>query len=276
MLIHPQFDPVAFHLGPLSVHWYGLSYLLAFLCFAYAARKRLHHPDMRALNASSKGGLFQVADVDDLLFYGVWGVILGGRLGYVLFYQPWYYGQHPLEIFAIWQGGMSFHGGMVGVIAALVLWARKKQCSFWVIADWVAPVIPLGLLCGRWGNFVNGELWGRVASPDWPLAMIFPQVDMQPRHPSQLYQLSLEGVLLFIVLWLMAKQVKRPWGSLSAAFLMGYGFLRFMVEYYREPDAPLGLLWGGLSMGQWLSVPMMILGLVLWRRAYSSALRVSR
>ncbi len=261
MLIHPQFDPIALQVGPLAVHWYGLTYLLAFALFWALARRRLAHPPYASLSGPNA---WRPADIEDLLFFGVLGVILGGRLGYVLFYKPAYYAAHPLEALALWQGGMSFHGGMLGVIAALAWFAWSRKRPFWQVTDLVAPCVPLGLASGRLGNFINGELWGRAADPALPWAMVFPQSGSAlPRHPSQIYQFLLEGVLLFVVLWLMARK-PRPAGQLSAAFLVGYGLLRFTAEYFREPDAHLGLLSAGLSMGQWLCVPMVLAGLVLW------------
>ena len=177
-------------------------------------------------------------DVDDMLFYGVFGVILGGRLGYVLFYKPLYYAAHPLEIFAVWQGGMSFHGGFLGVLAALWVYARVRRKRWLEVTDFVAPLCPLGLGAGRIGNFINGELVGRVSDVPW--AMVFPQVDSLPRHPSQLYNSALEGLLLFVILWTYASR-PRPLGAVSGLFLLGYGTLRFIEEYAREPDAFLGL-----------------------------------
>ena len=261
MLMHPQFNPIALQLGPLAVHWYGLTYLLAFGLFWYLARRRLSHPPYASLQGDAA---WRAADIEDLLFMGVVGVIIGGRLGYVLFYKPGYYAAHPLEALALWQGGMSFHGGMLGVIAALGWFAWTRRRPFWQVTDLVAPCVPLGLASGRLGNFINGELWGRAADPSLPWAMVFPQSGTAlPRHPSQIYQFLLEGVLLFAVLWLMARK-PRPAGQLSAAFLVGYGVLRFTAEYFREPDAHLGLLSAGLSMGQWLCVPMVLAGIALW------------
>ena len=260
MLQHPQIDPVALHLGPLSVHWYGLTYLTAFALFYVLARLRLKHQPFASVTQPAP---WTMRDVEDLLFWGVLGVILGGRLGYVLFYKPAWYASHPLEIFAIWQGGMSFHGGMLGVILAMMLWAWKKQRPWLQVTDLVAPCVPTGLAAGRMGNFINGELWGRVASPDLPWGMVFRGAGDLPRHPSQIYQALLEGVLLFVLLWLYARQPRKT-GQVSGAFLVGYGVMRFAVEFFREPDAHLGLLGLGLSMGQWLCVPMIAIGLGMW------------
>jgi phosphatidylglycerol:prolipoprotein diacylglycerol transferase len=254
ILVHPAFDPVAFALGPLAVRWYGLMYLIAFVLVIVLGRIRLKSPLTKHLGLGPK-------DLDDILLFGVIGVVLGGRLGYVLFYKPGYYLANPLEILAIWEGGMAFHGGMLGVIAALAIFAWKRNMKFLAVADFIAPLVPLGLAAGRLGNFINGELWGRVADPDkiaW--AMIFPQAaDGLARHPSQLYQMLLEGVTLFVLLWWFSSK-KRPLGAVSGMFLLGYGALRFIAEFGREPDAFLGLLSFGLSMGQWLCIPMMILG----------------
>ena len=251
MLVHPQFDPVAFQLGPLAVRWYGLMYFAGFALFVvlgkYRARQNLltgWHP----------------RDVDDMLFYGVFGVILGGRLGYILFYKPGYYAAHPMEVLALWQGGMSFHGGFLGVLIALWVFARHRRKRWLEVTDFVAPLIPLGLGAGRLGNFINGELWGRPTSGPW--AMIFPQVDNVPRHPSQLYEFGLEGLLLFAVLWVYAQR-RRPLGATSGLFLIGYGSFRFIAEFAREPDSFLGVLALGLTMGQWLSMPMIAIGVVM-------------
>jgi phosphatidylglycerol:prolipoprotein diacylglycerol transferase len=200
--------------------------------------------------------------VDDLLFYGVLGVVLGGRLGQVLFYEPGYYFANPLEILAIWKGGMSFHGGFLGVLLAMGLWGRKHNRTFFEVTDFIAPLVPLGLFAGRIGNFINGELWGRVASADLPWAMVFPQVDDLPRHPSQLYQAAGEGMLLFAVLWWFSSR-PRPRGAVSGAFLIGYGVLRFLAEYFREPDAGIFGHSYVVSMGQWLSLPMVLVGCYL-------------
>ena len=203
-----------------------------------------------------------VQQLDDLLFYGVLGVILGGRLGQVLFYEPGYYLAHPFEILAVWKGGMSFHGGLLGVLIAMGLYARMTRRTWLDITDFIAPLVPLGLASGRIGNFINGELWGRVADPALPWAMVFPQVDHLPRHPSQLYQAGLEGVLLFIILWFFSRGA-RARGAVSGMFLIGYGCLRFIAEFFRTPDDGIFGLSEVISMGQWLSLPMILIGVAL-------------
>jgi phosphatidylglycerol:prolipoprotein diacylglycerol transferase len=259
MLVHPQFSPIALQIGPVAIHWYGLTYLVAFGLFLWLATLRTRQPHWAEHGWTRR-------DVEDLLFYGVLGVVIGGRLGYVLFYKPGYYAANPLEIFAVWKGGMSFHGGLLGVIAAMALFARLRGRTFLQVADLVAPCVPTGLASGRIGNFINGELWGRPADPSLPWAMIYPQSgSMIPRHPSPLYQFALEGLLLFVLLWLYARK-PRGTGQVSGAFLIGYGVFRFIAEYFREPDAFLGLLALNMSMGQWLCVPMVIAGLALWWR----------
>jgi len=263
MLMHPQFDPVALQLGPVAIHWYGITYLVAFALFLFLAKRRLEHTPYAEWVAQ---GQWAVQDVDDLLTYGVMGVVLGGRVGYCLFYNLGYYAQHPIEVFYVWQGGMSFHGGMLGVIAAMALFAWQRQRPWLAVTDFIAPCVPTGLAAGRVGNFINGELWGRAADPDLPWAMVFPQSgSLLARHPSQVYQFLGEGLLLFVVMWLYAKK-PRPVGAVSGVFLMGYGLMRFMAEYFREPDAQLGLLALGLSMGQWLCVPMVVVGAWMWAR----------
>ena len=259
MLIHPQFDPIALTLGPLSIRWYGLMYLAAFAQFWWLGRQRiLAHPQL------SKAG-WSVTQLDDLLFYGMLGVILGGRLGQVVFYEPGYYFSHPLDILMVWKGGMSFHGGFLGVLVAMALYARKTARTWLDITDFIAPLVPLGLAFGRIGNFINGELWGRVADPALPWAMIFPQVDDLPRHPSQLYQAGLEGVALFVILWLYSRGT-RPRGAVSGVFLIGYGSFRFIAEFFRTPDDGIFGLSQSISMGQWLSLPMILAGIafVVW------------
>jgi phosphatidylglycerol---prolipoprotein diacylglyceryl transferase len=259
MLVHPQFDPVALQIGPVAIRWYGLMYLVAFVLFAVLGR-------MRARQNLLTG--WHPRDVDDMLFYGVFGVILGGRLGYVLFYKPVYYFEHPLEILSVWQGGMSFHGGFLGVLVALWLFAGRRGKRWLDVTDFVAPLVPLGLAAGRLGNFINAELWGRVT--DLPWAMVFPQAGLEPRHPSQLYQFAGEGVLLFVVLWIYTRR-RRPMGAASGLFLIGYGASRYAAEYAREPDAFLGVLAFGLTMGQWLSLPMIAVGVAMMVRAYRRA-----
>ena len=258
MLVYPNFDPVAFRIGPLAVRWYGLMYLVGFILFIVLGRRR----------ARKAAGGWRAADIDDMLFYGVFGVILGGRLGYVLFYKPDYYFAHPLEIFEVWHGGMSFHGGLLGVLIALWFFARIRGRRWLEVTDFVAPLIPLGLAAGRLGNFINGELVGRPTGVPW--AMVFPQVDNLPRHPSQLYEFGLEGVLLFIIMWLFASK-PRPTGAVSGLFLLGYGTFRFIAEFARAPDSFLGFLALGLTMGQWLSLPMIVIGIALLVRAYRRA-----
>lgn len=258
MLLHPQFDPIAFSLGPLSVRWYGLMYLLAFVQFIGLGRLRIKNGN----------NLLSVEQLDDLLFYGMLGVIIGGRLGQVIFYEPAYFVTHPLEIFAVWKGGMSFHGGFLGVLIAMMLWARKTGINWFDITDFIAPLVPLGLAAGRVGNFINGELWGRVTDPSLPWAMIFPQSgDMQPRHPSQLYHVGLEGIALFAILWLFSRR-PRPRRAVSGLFLIGYGSFRFITEFFREPDSGIFGQSYTISMGQWLSLPMIVIGIALIIHAY--------
>jgi phosphatidylglycerol:prolipoprotein diacylglycerol transferase len=257
MLVHPNFDPVAVSLGPVQIHWYGLTYLLAFGLFYWLATIRARQP----WNAAAGWGR---REVEDLLFWGVLGVILGGRIGYALFYKFDHYLAHPAEIIAVWKGGMSFHGGMLGVIVAMILYSYKHRRPWLQVTDLIAPCVPTGLASGRLGNFINGELWGRPADPSLPWAMIFPQAnDQMARHPSQVYQFLLEGLLLFVLLWLYARK-PRKLGQVSWAFLFGYGVFRFIAEYFREPDAHLGLLALGMSMGQWLCVPMIVIGAAMW------------
>ena len=257
MLVHPQFNPVALALGPVQIHWYGLTYLVAFGLFMLRASARARQPQYAQAGWTKR-------DVEDLLFWGVVGVVLGGRIGYALFYKPGHYLANPLEILALWKGGMSFHGGMLGVILAMMAYARSRGRPWLQVTDLIAPCVPTGLASGRIGNFINGELWGRAADPSLPWAMVFPQSGSNlPRHPSQLYQFALEGLLLFVLLWLYARR-PRATGQVSGAFLVGYGVLRFIAEYFREPDAFLGTLALGLSMGQWLCVPMIAAGVALW------------
>jgi len=257
MLVHPQFDPVALALGPVQIHWYGLTYLAAFGLFMWLALRRVRLPHFAAAGWTRR-------DVEDMLFLGVLGVVVGGRLGYALFYKPGQYLANPAEILMVWRGGMSFHGGMLGVMAAMAWFAHTRKRHFLQVMDVIAPCVPIGLAAGRIGNFINGELWGRAADPALPWAMIFPQSGSNvPRHPSQLYQVALEGLLLFVLLWWYAQR-ERARGQVGAAFVFGYGIFRFIAEYFREPDSFLGLLALGMSMGQWLCLPMIAGGALLW------------
>ncbi|HVC49320.1 MAG TPA: prolipoprotein diacylglyceryl transferase [Burkholderiales bacterium] len=252
MFVHPHINPVAFSIGPLEVHWYGLMYLAGFLMALYLGRYRIRtRPETG----------WKYSDMDDLLFYGVLGVVLGGRLGYVFFYQPGFYLSHPIQILHVWQGGMSFHGGLLGVLIAMGFYARKQGRKWLVVMDFIAPLVPLGLGAGRLGNFINGELPGRVTDVPW--AMVFPSTDNLPRHPSQLYEFALEGVVLFIILWIYSSK-PRVAGKISALFLICYGTARFLVEFTRAPDPFLGYLALGLTMGQWLSLPMIVIGFIMF------------
>jgi len=253
-MVFPQFDPVALSLGPLQIHWYGLMYLFGFAGAWWLGRVR----------ATRYG--WTAEQVEDLLFYGAIGVMLGGRLGYALFYDLANNLAHPLNIFKIWQGGMSFHGGLIGVLTAFWLFSRKTGKSYFEISDFIAPMVPIGLFFGRIGNFINGELWGKVTDVPW--AIVFPTGGPEPRHPSQLYEAGLEGLILLLILWLYSAKPK-PVGAVSGLFLLGYGFFRFIIEFVRIPDQQYGYLaldW--LTMGQILSLPMIILGLFIMFRAY--------
>jgi phosphatidylglycerol---prolipoprotein diacylglyceryl transferase len=272
IVTHPGFDPIAiafgpFHvggmtLGPFAVRWYGLMYLVAFIGAVVLGKRRARQNMLTGWPA---------VDVDDMLYYGVFGTIIGGRLGYVLFYKPAYYFAHPAEIIAVWQGGMSFHGGFLGVLIAMYFFARARGKRWLDVMDFVAPLVPLGLGAGRLGNFINAELWGRPTDGSW--GMIFPRVDNLPRHPSELYELGLEGIVLFVILWTYSKR-PRPMGAVSGLFLVGYGCARFIVEFAREPDDFLGYLALGLTMGQWLSLPMIVAGVIMMVWAYRRAGRV--
>ena len=272
MMIHPQFDPVLISIGPLAIRWYALSYIVGFILFTILGRRRI----------AQGNSVFTKEMLDDFLTWGILGVILGGRIGYVLFYKFSDYLVNPLDIFKVWEGGMSFHGGFLGVVVAMWLFGRKHNISILKLMDTVAPLVPLGLASGRIGNFINGELWGRVTELNAFWAMGFPQAryedaeaaahnplwaewlqqyGMLPRHPSQFYQFALEGICLFVIVWIFSKK-PRPAGQTAALFLGGYGLFRFIAEFARQPDDYLGLLTLGLSMGQWLSVPMIVLGVI--------------
>ena len=257
MLIHPDFDPVAFSLGPLHVRWYGLMYLLGFLAGWALGRYRVRQPNSG----------WTVEQMDDLVFYIALGVILGGRIGYVLFYGFDNFLRDPLILFRVWEGGMSFHGGFLGVLLAMALFARKHHKGFWPTMDFVAPLIPPGLFFGRIGNFINGELWGRVTDVPW--GMVFRQTgDGLPRHPSQLYEATLEGVALFLIVWLFSAK-PRPTMAVSGVFALSYGMFRFLVEFVRQPDPQLGYLaFGWVTMGQILSLPLIAVGIILLALAY--------
>ncbi|SES81243.1 prolipoprotein diacylglyceryl transferase [Thalassotalea agarivorans] len=247
----PVIDPVIVSLGPIALRWYGLMYLIGFVFALILANKQ----------ADNSKGLWTRDQVSDLLFYGFLGVVLGGRVGYVLFYQFELFVADPLYLFKIWEGGMSFHGGLLGVITAIYLFARKTNKGFLAVGDFVAPLVPIGLGLGRIGNFINSELWGRQTDVPW--AFVFPTDPLQvPRHPSQLYEFALEGVVLFAILYWLARK-PRPLGLLSGVFLIGYGAFRMFVELFREPDAHLGFYFEFISMGQLLSLPMVLAGILV-------------
>ena len=256
MIAYPVMNPIAFSLGPMQVHWYGVMYLCGFALASLLAtwRNRRFHAGYSAVQ------------LNDLLFYSALGVIIGGRVGYMLFYQTDVLMHEPLALFKIWQGGMSFHGGLVGVMVALQWFAYQQHQSFWVVADFVVPMVPLGLAAGRLGNFINGELWGRVSSLPW--AMVFPLADANSRHPSQLYELVLEGLVLWALLWWYARR-PRPVGRVSGFFLLGYALARLLAECFREPDGHIGFIAGGwFTEGQLLSLPMLVAGCwLLWRKS---------
>ncbi len=252
-MIAGQIDPIIFTVGPLAVRWYGMMYLLSFVGGYFMM---VHICNLRRYPLNREA-------IADLLFYAVIGVVAGGRLGYTLFYQPAHYLDHPHEIFYIWQGGMSFHGGLMGVFLILFWFARRRNMPLLQLGDLTVAAVPIGLGLGRIGNFINGELWGRPT--DLPWGMVFPAADLQARHPSQLYEAFLEGLVLLLVIYSLHRfGAKR--GVPVAVFLLGYGLARFSVEFVREPDIHLGFLWGGATMGQLLSLPMMVVGgmLLLW------------
>ena len=252
MIPYPQIDPVIFQIGPVAVRWYGTMYLLGFVSAYFLIR---HLARLRQLPLNRDG-------ISDLLFYIVIGVIAGGRLGYVVFYNFSYYLQHPLQIPAVWEGGMSFHGGLLGVVVATLLFCRRRSLPVLLTGDVLVTAATPGIGLGRIGNFINAELWGRTTDVPW--AMVFPGAGPQPRHPSQLYEAILEGLVLFAVLYLLHRRKATP-GVPFFLFFTLYGLFRFIVEFFRQPDAHLGFLWANATMGQLLSIPMIILGLAgIW------------
>jgi phosphatidylglycerol:prolipoprotein diacylglycerol transferase len=256
MLMYPQIDPVAFHLGPLSVHWYGLMYLIGFLT-AWG---------VLSLRLKSGRVSFTAEQLSDILFYSALGIILGGRIGYMVFYAWPELSHNPLTVFQIWKGGMSFHGGLLGVIIALTVYAKKIGKSLVDLTDFIAPAVPIGLGMGRIGNFINGELWGKTTTASW--GMVFPNAGLLPRHPSQLYEFFLEGIVLFTILWLFSRKPRPRW-AVSGLFLVFYGLFRFLIEFFREPDAQIGYLaFGWLTEGQLLCIPMILIGALMFGWAY--------
>jgi len=261
MLIHPMPDPIAIQIGPLAVHWYGLMYVLAFALFIILGRVRIKQPHIAVLG-------WKKEDLDDMLFYGMLGVVIGGRLGEVLFYRPEYFLHNPLEIFMVWHGGMSFHGGFLGVILAMYLWGRKAGRNLFDVLDFIAPLVPLGYAAGRLGNFINAELPGRIAPETLPWAMQWPGIPY-PVHPSPIYQMLVDGILVFIILWLYARK-QRPRMAVGAMFTLLYGCARFFTEYFRTPDWEVVWLGVPITSGQMLSLPMIVGAIALLVWAYKS------
>lgn len=257
MLNYPAINPIIFQLGPLQVHWYGLMYLFGFAS-AWA---------LALLRAPKQRPPWNSTQISDLIFYSAIGVLVGGRVGYMFFYNFSSLMANPFSLFKVWEGGMSFHGGLIGVVLSMFYFAYKKHKTFFEVSDFVSPLVPLGIAAGRLGNFINGELWGRVTSVSW--AMVFPEAGSLPRHPSQLYEFLLEGILLFIIVWVYSAK-PRPRMAVSGLFALGYGLMRFVVEFFREPDLQLGFVgWGYFTMGQLLSFPLIMVGLVLLGLAYT-------
>ena len=258
MLAYPEIDPVALALGPIKIHWYGLTYLAGLLFAWWLAKRQCRRP----------GAVWREEWVDDLIFYAAIGIVIGGRLGYVFFYGFDRFIEDPLWALRVWEGGMAFHGGLLGVIAAVAYLSQTRQVAVGDLLDFVAPLAPIGLALGRLGNFIGQELWGRAATVPW--AMIFPKDPLQiPRHPSQLYQFALEGVLLFVIVYLFSRRPRPRW-SVGGLFLLGYGLMRFTAEFFREPDSHIGIdAFGWMTRGQILCVPMIVMGLYLLWLAYS-------
>lgn len=256
MLTYPHFNPIAFHIGPLAVHWYGIMYIIAFFGGWGLATLRAYRP----------GSTWTSEQVSDLIFYAALGVILGGRIGYILFYDLPNFISHPLILFQVWNGGMSFHGGLIGTFIALWLYSRKIHKPVFEVLDFIIPVVPFGLAAGRLGNFINGELSGRVTDVPW--AMIFPNAGPLPRHPSMLYEFFLEGVLLFIIIWVYSAK-PRPRMAVSGLFALCYSVFRIFVEFFRQPDPQIGFVaFGWLTQGQLLSIPLLLVGILLLWNAY--------
>ena len=257
MLMYPHINPIAIHIGPVKVYWYGIMYITSFLWVIFAGKYRiskLGHPFLKE------------PMVDDFMFYGALGTIIGGRLGYCLFYKPEFYFADPMQVFSVWDGGMSFHGGFLGVCLAFFLYSRKIKCKFFDLADFFAIFVPMCLFFGRMGNFINGELWGRFCNPNLPWGMIFPQSgSMLPRHPSQLYEALFEGILLSIIMFTFARKPRKT-GQISCVFAIGYGTIRFLLEFFRQPDAfATGIVQStGLSLGQIYSIPMILLFILIY------------
>ncbi len=256
MLQYPQIDPIAFQIGPLTVHWYGLMYLIGFVMAWSLGVWRARQPESG----------WTPNQVSDLIFYSAIGVLVGGRLGFILFYDFSNFIADPLSLFKIWQGGMAFHGGLIGVMVAIWVYGRRQHKTFFEVSDFLVPLVPIGLGFGRIGNFINGELWGRTTDVPW--AMVFPNGGPFARHPSQLYEALLEGVILFLILWIFSSK-RRPTMSVSGLFLVGYGCFRIFIEFFRQPDWNAGYIaFGWLTKGQLLSIPMVIFGAVLLVLAY--------
>jgi len=255
MIAYPHIAPVALSIGPLNIHWYGLMYVIGFAAFLILGKYRAKQPHSPVRSEQ----------VDDIMFFGALGVVLGGRIGYMIFYNFDQFLANPLALFQVWNGGMSFHGGLIGVTLVIFLLAYRWKINFLKLADFIAPLIPIGLGAGRIGNFINGNLWGNPTNLLW--GMVFPNADDLPRHPSQLYQMALEGILLFIILWIYSGK-KRPTGSVAGLFLILYALFRMLVEFVRTPDAHIGYIaFGWLTQGQLISIPMLILG--IWLMFYS-------
>jgi len=253
---YPSIDPVAVRLGPIAVRWYALSYVAGLLCAWWLVRR---------VGAGGRNPIMSKRDADDLLMWATLGVVLGGRLGYVLFYKPGYYIYHLSEVLALWRGGMSFHGGLLGVILVSILFGRARGLDVYAVGDRAALAAPIGLFFGRLANFINGELWGRPSTVSWAMIFPDPRAGGVPRHPSQLYEAALEGIVLFTLLLLAMRflhSFKRP-GEIGGLFLFGYGVARTTCEFFREPDAHLGFLFAGATMGQLLSLPMIAAGIWL-------------